>query len=221
MEFPYVFDDEQDSNNLADEFSMSFDEYSDLICNQSNEYFDSSFNSNQSSICTTNPSQMMISLEDLVHNASLQGDVSNVDISTSTSNSNSTNQLNNNNSDHYNHDQKSENVNEKAQNQRPLHKNKRREYPLSLGGQTFQTNLTKLFHRKVRKELIIKYHKKACQRNKNIKPLIRDAQRILNVYFETYAYQQLLILETLQQLILEGEINFYEDCKAIASLKKK
>ena len=103
-------------------------------------------------------------------------------------------------------------------------KRKRNSPDLNPNAQRFQKNYYKLItkgkHKVVRKELIVRYHRMVYNLNIGVRPLLRDPTRIVNVYFNTYADQESLILSALNQLILQGAIDYEIDYGFLASQKK-
>lgn len=71
----------------------------------------------------------------------------------------------------------------------------------------------------IRKEIVLKYHKIACQRNHMIRKVKRDEYRSINKYFNAFIDQQYLILQTFQEMINEGIINYEEDYRVLVSKK--
>ena len=70
---------------------------------------------------------------------------------------------------------------------------------------------------KIRKELVIKYHKMACEKNHLIRKIPRNEYRSINRYFNTFADQSYLILNTIQELINDGKINYEEEYRILVS----
>lgn len=71
----------------------------------------------------------------------------------------------------------------------------------------------------IRKELVLKYHKIACQRNPMIRRVKRKEYRSINRYFNSFVDQQYMILQTFIGMINDGVINYEKDYSVLISKK--
>lgn len=82
-------------------------------------------------------------------------------------------------------------------------------------GQQFRNHYYELFSKDglkcLRKELIIKYHGLICAKNPSIRCVNRHEVRSINRYFNSFASQENLIINSLQELIADGAVNYKRD----------
>lgn len=80
---------------------------------------------------------------------------------------------------------------------------------LTIEAQELNRTLQRLFttKKKIRKELLIKYIMKACDKNKELRKIKRCEKRSFGLFYNNHADQKELIIQTLKELINDGEIN--------------
>lgn len=111
------------------------------------------------------------------------------------------------------------NINEANQGSTIRRRSHKKIIPLHNDGKRYKRH----FYRKLnqndrktaRKELVLKYHNIARQRNPRIRRVLRDEYRNINNYFNNFADQEILIMQTIQELIDEGIIDYDGDYRSL------